>query len=419
MILGDGERMRDQVQRAREPITVLFPFSGKVIGGSHISALGLIENLDPREFKALVVVQHPSGKVGEFFRSQGVALLDCPMWRDVPPGAGVFSGGVLGTLNDLSWQVRFLRRLRVNIVHTNDGCTHVNWAVAARLAGCKLVWHHRSDPATRSLRWLAPLVADRVISVSRYASPRPGLYSAASRLSVIHSPFDTSVQEDRSRARRDILQEAAAPAGSLLVGYFGLLIDRKRPARFIEAIAAANRMSRDQPVIGLMFGQSTEPEMDGRLLQHAYDQGVGDKVMFMGFRSRPTHWLAGCDVLLVPAVDEPFGRTLVEAMLVETPIVAARSGGNPEALKDGALGTLVAPDDVEAMAAACLALAEDPVDARAQAKLARSDSLLRFGVQRHVAAVSEIYRQLTGSYSRKLETASHALRHAEAPASRS
>src|SRR3546814_10705659 len=43
----------------------------------------------------------------------------------------------------------------------------------------------------------------------------------------------------------------------------------------------------------------------------------------MGFRHPSEPWMAACVALLVTAVDEPFGRTLIEAMLLETPVIAA------------------------------------------------------------------------------------------------
>jgi glycosyltransferase involved in cell wall biosynthesis len=75
-------------------------------------------------------------------------------------------------------------------------------------------------------------------------------------------------------------------------------------------------------------------------------------VKLMGYRSPGPFWIAACDQLVVPAVGEPFGRTLVEAMLVGTPVVAARSGGNMEAL-EGGMGLLVEPDDGAGGAGRC------------------------------------------------------------------
>jgi glycosyltransferase involved in cell wall biosynthesis len=43
---------------------------------------------------------------------------------------------------------------------------------------------------------------------------------------------------------------------------------------------------------------------------------------------------------------EPFGRVLIEAMAVGTPVVAAWGGGTPEIVTDGVTGRLVAPLDL-------------------------------------------------------------------------
>src|SRR3546814_9209528 len=84
--------------------------------------------------------------------------------------------------------------------------------------------------------------------------------------------------------------------------------------------------------------------------------------------------MAACDALLVTAVDEPFGRTLIEAMLLETPVIAANSGGNPEAIEDGENGLIVPPDDPESFADAALALIDDP---RSEEHTSELQSLMR------------------------------------------
>ena len=123
--------------------------------------------------------------------------------------------------------------------------------------------------------------------------------------------------------------------------------------------------------------------------------GVG-AVRLMGYRTPGAFWIGACDQLVVPAVGEPFGRTLVEAMLVGTPIVAARSGGNIEALRDGRLGLLVAPDDAEALALGCAQLVTEPAATRARALFAQNDARQRFGAEDHCTRVSQIYAELVG-----------------------
>ena len=64
---------------------------------------------------------------------------------------------------------------------------------------------------------------------------------------------------------------------------------------------------------------------------HRLVEGLGfvDAVEFVGERDDVPEIMAQADVLLVPSAEEPFGRTVVEAMAVETPVVATNIGGPP------------------------------------------------------------------------------------------
>ncbi|MGN6621110.1 MAG: glycosyltransferase family 4 protein [Sphingomonas sp.] len=375
--------------------TICFPFVGDTVGGSHHSVRGLIERLDRRRFRVIVVPQIAGGAVARFFGEQ--ELLTGPrLATRFPPGQPFGAAKALKALAALLPQIRFLRREHVDIVHTNDGGTHASWALAARLAGARLLWHHRGDPDARGLRTLAPLLANRVLAVSSFALPRARLFSAARKAEVLHSPFDATVDVDRQAARAELLRDEGLPADALILGYFGSFIARKRPLLFVETIAKLRRVLPNRPVIGMMFGAADDIAMELELERRIVElDGVG-AVRLMGYRTPGAFWIGACDQLVVPAVGEPFGRTLVEAMLVGTPIVAARSGGNIEALRDGRLGLLVAPDDAEALALGCAQLVTEPAATRARALFAQNDARQRFGAEDHCTRVSQIYAELVG-----------------------
>jgi glycosyltransferase involved in cell wall biosynthesis len=98
----------------------------------------------------------------------------------------------------------------------------------------------------------------------------------------------------------------------------------------------------------------------------------------------------------VPAVDEPFGRTLVEAMLLGTVVVAAASGGNLEAIRAGETGYLVPPDNAAAFADQILRVVRAPELCRAVADAARRDALSRFGLRQHAEAIMRVYDAMLG-----------------------
>jgi glycosyltransferase involved in cell wall biosynthesis len=378
-------------------VIVCFPFIGDAVGGSHLSALGLIRNIDRTRFKPLVVLHRTEGPLADFLTNEGVAFEKAPVASHLDlaaPRNGIAFARVAGAFLPL---IRFLRERRAAIVHTNDGRTHVTWGPAARLAGAKLLWHHRGDPSSFGLRYIAPLVANRLVAVSRFASPRPGWLTAANRCSVVHSPFDvTGLSElDRNTCRARLVAELGCPEETQLIGYVGALVDRKRPLLFVDTIAALTRLAPNQHFAGVIFGEAFDG-LDEAVTKRADALGISDHIHLLGFRYPGEPWLAALDLLLVTAVNEPFGRTLIEAMLLGTPVVAAASGGNPEAVRDGETGVLVCPDDADAFAEAALGLLARPERTQTIVEAARREARIRFGIDHHVTAITSIYSQLLG-----------------------
>ncbi|MGH6884955.1 MAG: glycosyltransferase family 4 protein [Geminicoccales bacterium] len=386
---------------------VCFPFVGDLVGGSHRSAAKLIQNLDRERYEPLVVLHRPAGDVAALFAAEGIAVEPAPSARALE-GASVGADAAFLIAETLRF-ARFLRARGVRIVHTNDGGTHVTWALPTRLAGARLLWHHRKDPDAKGLRYLAPWAAHRVISVSRFAAPRPGPFSAARKCTIVHSPFDTdTVPRHRASSRRALCEELGSPPETPIIGFFGNLVARKRPLAFVDAIAELRARAPDMPVAAPIFGHDQEGLADA-VRRRAEARGVAECVRLMGFRYPPEPWIAACDVLLVPAVDEPFGRTLIEAMLLGTVVVAAASGGNLEAIRDGETGYLVPPDDAAAFAGQILRVVREPERCATVVAAARGDALSRFGLRQHAEAIMRVYDAMLG------RSAAPSLDHPDAP----
>lgn len=104
--------------------------------------------------------------------------------------------------------------------------------------------------------------------------------------------------------------------------------------------------------------------------------------------------MAACDLILAPAIEEPFGRMLVEAMLVGTPVIASDSGGHREIIQGAETGILAPPDDPKAFADAALRLLRAPDTARAMAEKAMSFVRATYSAQQHARAISRLYDEV-------------------------
>ncbi|MGH0258136.1 glycosyltransferase family 4 protein [Sinorhizobium meliloti] len=376
---------------------VCFPFIGDLVGGSHMSSLGLIQNLPRSRFVPLVVLHQTDGPVADLFRREGIDFVAAPVLNRLERAAPRNGAAVVNVMRTLPALVPFLRANNASIVHTNDGRTHLIWGLAARVAGSKHLWHHRGDATSFGLRRVAPWLPNRLVAVSKFASPRPGLFSAAGKCSVVHSPFDVMKMDgfERVEARENVLAAIGCSPDTKLLGYVGTLVDRKRPILFVEAVAALKRLSPETKVAGLFFGNALNG-LDDAARSRAEALGIADCIHFMGFRYPGEPWIAGLDALLVTAVNEPLGRTLVEAMLLATPVIAADSGGNPEVVENGKTGMLVRADDPDEFANACLVLFSNAALREHIVETARKEVRARFSFERHVQAITSVYEELMG-----------------------
>lgn len=384
-----------------QPVKVLFPFAGDtVVGGSHISAINLAAALDRSRFEPRVLLHFRAGVVGDFVRSRGLpydVLPDVPLLGARGVGGVQRTGPIGYVLRSLPALIRTLRASGAAIVHTQDGRMHVNWSPATKLAGRRHVWHHRQDPGAFGVNRIAPLLADHIISVSHFSRPSRPLRSIDARFDVVRSPFDTTgALLDRAACHAELCAEIGAARDAVLLGYFGLLNHRKRPVHFVEAVASVQQALPGRDVHGLIFGvvEAGAGALDLACTARAAELGMPERLHLMGFRAPVERCMAGVDASLVTALGEPFGRTLIEAMCLGTPVVATRHGGNPEAIEDGVTGFLVDPDDPAAFAPPVQRLLADPALTARVTEVARQRAIRDFGTELHVRRIMDIYDSL-------------------------
>jgi len=386
------DRFSQMVTEGRTTICVAF--AGDRLGGSHISLKGLLDALPQSLYRVLVILEVPGGRIADFFSEFEQIVDPCALEEPFKVGRSFGLGSVLRTLPQMFGRARLLKDLSVDIVHTNDGRSHASWALPAKFAGSRMVWHHRGDPDARGTSLVAPILADQIVSVSEYSLPRRR-WGKLKTARVVHSPFNVNLTVDRDQMRRRLLAELGYPDNTIICCYCGQYIVRKRPLAFIDAVEELERISK-RPVVGVMFGEPKDEALFAEMHERLTGAPKNAPVKLMGYREPGHEWISACDALLVTALNEPLGRTLVEAMLVGTPVIATQSGGNAEALTPNC-GIIVPLGDPQAMANAALDLLEDPERSEDMTRRAQAMAKERFTSERHIGQMIAVYQGLVGN----------------------
>lgn len=135
-------------------------------------------------------------------------------------------------------------------------------------------------------------------------------------------------------------------------------VSNMRPVkRMRDVVRIFGGVAREVPSRLVLIGDGPDRT---EAAEEAREQGVTDRVVFLGKQDSVAELMACADLLLLPSQSESFGLVALEAMASGVPVVASNAGGIPEVVLDGVTGVLGEVGDVETMAAGAVELLRDP-----------------------------------------------------------
>lgn len=293
------------------------------------------------------------------------------------------------------------KRHGVSVIHANSIRAGLLVTLPPHGRGPARVVHLRDRlPDSRVSRLTLKAIgrADLLITNSRYTAESLDDAGIMSTRWVIGNPVDLRrfypERIDRAAARQSL--------GLTPSDYATTVLAQITPWKGQEeAIQAVARVRHDHPNVRLLLvGSAKFLSKATRYDNRAYldrlhrlvdDLGLRDHVKFVGERDDVPAVLRATDTLLIPSWEEPFGRSMIEAMAMGVPVIATSVGGPAEVISEHHDGMLVPPRLPEAWAEAIRSLIESP---SLQSRLAENGRARAqtFAVESHVEELSSAYR---------------------------
>lgn len=397
--------------------------SGGVVGGSLTGLYHLIRGLDRARFRAAMVLSEPKA-IEKDLRELGVpvhhvrrrrlaggdAMVGAAAYRRLTRSAPLRRGMHLARqalrlcadeLPAAAGLIRLIRRERPDVVHLGNGVrANFDGLLACRATGTPVICHVKGfEKYGARERWASARV-DSLTCMTRAVLEhcRAGGLEVG-RAQVVYDAVDDAWIRP-SRARAAVRAELGIPEGAPCVGIVGNLQPWKGQHVFLDAFArlAAGRPDLHAALVGGVHraGEGYAAELQ----RQVRERNLEDRVRFTGFRADVVDVTNALDVVAHASVrPEPFGRVILEAMLLEKPVIAAAAGGVPELLRDGETGWLVPPGDAPSLAAALERVLAAPEAAAAVGRRARAWALENFPLSRQVEQMTRTYESVTGARS--------------------
>lgn len=379
---------------AEPKIKVLHLIKTLSLGGAETNLLNLARSFDDTRFEMHLGYSY-GGHIEERFTAAGLRLFKYAEKDHKIKSAATFA--IVARL------AGYMRRERINIVHTHNFNAHVWGVLAAKITGVKVVEHvhdfrymeaddykrrHGNVDQLRFIKYFKGL-SDRVIVLTRqnrdFLSAHG--YYPADRVREIQNgiPLDPSARTGTPPAA-----ELGLPSGSKIILTTARMAEEKNIGLIL---AVAGPVLKRHP--DACFVIAGDGPLLPELRKRADSLGLSARVRFIGYRSQIEDLLGLSSIFLLPSFLELHSISILEAMKMGVPVVvSAGVGCNDEFIRHGENGLLLDPFSEAGWAEGiCRLLADEPYRQRVGSEGNRTCREL-FNIRETAKKIEAVYEEL-------------------------
>lgn len=194
---------------------------------------------------------------------------------------------------------------------------------------------------------------DKVIAVSYDIRSLLDKYYSSEKLVTIHNALDP-VNVKPVRNPNEIRREFSIAENAPIIGVTGRMVPVKAYDTFLSMAKEILQTRSDSKFILAGDGPLT-----GELMELTSKLGIGESVIFTGFRDDIIDIMNAFDIFVISSLHEGIPMALLEAMSLRKAVVSTAVGGINEVLADRVSGLLVKSRDPAELAGACLRVLGD------------------------------------------------------------
>jgi glycosyltransferase involved in cell wall biosynthesis len=357
-----------------------------ITGGTERQILEILQNIDKKKFYPILFC------LQEFTRM--------PQWENLSCEKYVIDVYSLFSLNSLKTFIKiifFLRRRKVNIVHTFFFDSTLFGVLAARVADVPVVLSARRDLGF----WYNKQIIWKLKFINRFTSRilvnskaiKHSLHDIENypliQIDVLNNGIDLKRNSEISATSVTKIDKKISSKDRLIGIVANFNREVKRLDLFIKAAALVNAAKREVKFLIIGGGK-----LENDLRKLAKNLAVENEVIFCGPQNEVIPYLKNFSVGVLTSDSEGFSNVLLEYMACGIPAVATRVGGNVELIMDGKTGLLVPPGNPDKLAEAIINLLDNDLLRESIIKNARNEVRTKYDWKVKIKEIEAYYEQL-------------------------
>jgi glycosyltransferase involved in cell wall biosynthesis len=334
--------------RNRKKLKVAHIISALSRGGAELVLFQLATRTDRQKFDVEVICLREEGQLADDFRQAGIPVMLHKLKSRCSP-LGLWS------------LARYLKRNKIDIVHTHLRRPNTSGRIAAALAGIPVVIAHEHNPGPEKSRRhfmidrLLARFSNTIIAVSSQTASRNSQLSgiAPEKFTVIPNAVD--LERFNPETQGFSRQELGIQAEAFVLGFVGRLHSVKNLDVLIRG--AAQTIDELPELHLLLVGDGPQRQKLEALTEEV---GMQERTTFLGMRDDLEKIYPLMDCLGLISKSEGFSLVILEGAACGLPLIVTPVGWVLDFAKNEQEALIVPIGDQEALASAILLLARDP-----------------------------------------------------------
>lgn len=371
--------------------TVLHLIDCLFIGGGEMQMADLLRRIDREKFRPLVGCLRKQGQLVPVLEEAGIVV------EEFPVRGKLFYPR---SIREILRLARFMRRERVQIVHTQDLYSHLVGIPAALIARVPVVITNRLDLGHTMKQWHRRALKLLSFAITRVMANSEGVRTMLieeekidpAKIELIYNGVNLDQFQIPSKEKGPVppVRDLPLEPGDRPIVVVANLWPVKGHEFLFEAAVRVTAYYPTAKFVLVGTGAARRAILEARARELAIDK----QVLFLGPRQDVPQILPQMEISVLPSLAEGFSNAILESMAAGLPMVATDVGGNREAIVEGETGFLVPPRDPETLADRILRLLGDRERGQRMGKAGRERIETTFSLQRMVTETEHFYERL-------------------------